>query len=226
MRELLKLLVFESEEIYGYMYETLARKNTIELLGVLNDTGAVEYIKDYNPDVVLVGTKRLDVGLIRNLTQFYSNNSSVGLVILFASYSQDDIEILRKLAPEWHSGMALFLRQSLGYIDQLINIINAVSHGQVILDPSLAYLLFAGKGARPFLSQLTPRELEVLNLLAAGQTNLAIAKTLYIDVKTVEHHLNSIYSKIKAETNCDNKHPRVAVARLYLEEVGELAKIS
>ncbi|MDD4859383.1 MAG: response regulator transcription factor [Dehalococcoidales bacterium] len=225
MNEPLKLLAIESEEIYSYLYELLARNNSFELLGVLNDIDAVP-VKESHPDVILVGMKRFEAGIIEKLTELYSGKNKVGLVVLFNSYNNDDIQMVKRLAPEWHGGIAFFLRQSIGQTDQLVNIISSVAQGQISLDPSLAHLMFGGKSSKSFLHQLTPRELEVLNLLASGHTNIGIADNLYIDVKTVEHHLNSMYSKIKAESICDNKHPRVAAALMYLEEVGALSKAS
>ena len=103
--------------------------------------------------------------------------------------------------------MALFLKQSLDKIDQLCRTILAVSQGQVILDPPLATFMFAGKPECPFLKQLTTRELEILSLLSQGYTNSAIAETLFIDIKTVEHHLNSMYSKLKADPDYNYKAP-------------------
>jgi len=70
--------------------------------------------------------------------------------------------------------------------------------------------------------QLTTRELEILSLLSQGYTNSAIAETLFIDIKTVEHHLNSMYSKLKADPDYNAKHLRVSAARLYLETMGTL----
>jgi len=92
----------------------------------------------------------------------------------------------------------------------------------VILDPTLSTLLFTGKAEYPVLKQLTARELEILSLLAKGHTNGAIAESLYIDVKTVEHHINSMYSKLKTTIDFNSKHSRVSAARLYLEATGEL----
>ncbi|MFC1906768.1 response regulator transcription factor [Chloroflexota bacterium] len=71
--------------------------------------------------------------------------------------------------------------------------------------------------------QLTARESEILGLLSKGYTNSSIANALFIDVKTVEHHINSMYSKLKAGSDFNDKHPRVSAARLYLEAVGELS---
>ena len=116
--------------------------------------------------------------------------------------------------------MALFQKYSLDKIDHLCQTITAVSQGQVILDPPLASFMFAGKPENPFLKQLTTRELEILSLLSQGYTNAAIANALFIDIKTVEHHLNSMYSKLKADPDYNTKHLRVSAARLYLETMG------
>ena len=94
--------------------------------------------------------------------------------------------------------------------------------GAGILDPPLATFMFAGKPECPFLKQLTTRELEILSLLSQGYTNSSIAETLYIDIKTVEHHLNSMYSKLKADPDYNAKHLRVSAARLYLETMGTI----
>ncbi len=72
-----------------------------------------------------------------------------------------------------------------------------------------------------FLRDLTSKELEVIDLLANGFTNSAIADSLFIEVRTVEHHLNNIYSKLKAKENIENKHLRVEVARAYIREANE-----
>jgi DNA-binding NarL/FixJ family response regulator len=64
--------------------------------------------------------------------------------------------------------------------------------------------------------------MEILNLLSQGYTNSAIAAALFIDIKTVEHHLNSMYSKLKSDPGYNSKHLRVSAARLYLETMGDL----
>jgi DNA-binding NarL/FixJ family response regulator len=114
----------------------------------------------------------------------------------------------------------LFFIFTLDLIEQLHQVIVAVSQGQIILDPVLATFMFAGNSESPFLKQLTAREMEILNLLAQGFTNAAIAQALYIDIKTVEHHLNSMYGKLKVDSDFSSKHLRVSAAKLYLETMG------
>jgi len=166
--------------------------------------------------------KRLDENIIEDLEQIRMDYPKIGIVLLLISYSAHDIELLRRLALKGEGGMALFLKQSLDQVEQLWRTILSVSQGQVILDPPLATFLFAGKPESPFLKQLTARELEIMSLLSKGYTNASIAGALYIDIKTVEHHLNSTYSKLKADPEFNDKHLRVSAARLYLETTGEI----
>ena len=72
------------------------------------------------------------------------------------------------------------------------------------------------------MNELTHRELEILSLMASGYTNSAIAEALYIDIRTVQRHINNMYGKVRAETDVDKRHLRVSAARMYLENTGEL----
>jgi DNA-binding NarL/FixJ family response regulator len=224
--ETARLYVIEEQELYREVYkQVLSMRNDIELLQVsaIEEIGTLpRAVSELCPDVLLLSVKKLDINTIEELEQIRNNYPGMGIVILLVYYSSQDIDLLRRLALSGEGGMALFLKQSLDKIDQLCQTILAVSQGQVILDPPLATFMFAGKPECPFLKQLTTREMEILSLLAQGYTNSAIAQTLYIDIKTVEHHLNSMYSKLKADPDYNDKHLRVSAARLYLGTVGDL----
>jgi DNA-binding NarL/FixJ family response regulator len=224
--ENVSLFVVEEQEIYREMYNLILPKHAnIEVLRV---TGSGERgsmlraVTELSPDVMLLSIKKLNKEMIEELEKIRGAHPRMGIVILIVFYSSQDIELLRRLALCGESGMALFLKQSLDKADQLSRTVIAVSQGQVILDPPLATFMFAGKPECPFLKQLTTRELEILGLLSQGYTNSAIAETLFIDIKTVEHHLNSMYSKLKADPDYNTKHLRVSAARLYLETMGTL----
>ena len=224
--ETVSLYVVEEQEIYREIYKyILPTSANVELLQVSanGERGTLtQSVSELCPDVLLLSTKKLDINIIEELEQIRNDYPKIGMVILLVFYSSQDIELLRRLALSGEGGIALFLKQSLDQIEQLCRTILAVSQGQVILDPPLAAFMFAGKPECPFLKQLTTRELEILSLLSQGYTNSAIAKTLYIDIKTVEHHLNSMYSKLKTDPDFIDKHLRVSAARLYLETMGDL----
>jgi len=224
--ETVSLYVVEEQELFREIYSyILPKRANIEVLRVSEngEKGAMmRAVAELCPDVLLLSVKKLNMNVIEELEKIRNTYPRMGIVILIIFYSSQDIELLRRLALSGESGMALFLKQSLDKVDQLCRTILAVSQGQVILDPPLATFMFAGKPECPFLKQLTTRELEILSLLSQGYTNSAIAETLFIDIKTVEHHLNSMYSKLKADPDYNSKHLRVSAARLYLETMGTL----
>jgi DNA-binding NarL/FixJ family response regulator len=224
--ETVSVYIVEEQEIYREIYGYILPKHAnIEILRVSShgEKGVMlRAVTELNPNVMLLSVKKLDKSIIEELEKIRNTFPRMGIVMLIVFYSSQDIELLRRLALCGESGMALFLKQSLDKADQLSRTIMAVSQGQVILDPPLATFMFAGKPECPFLKQLTTRELEILSLLSQGYTNSAIAETLYIDIKTVEHHLNSMYSKLKADPDYNTKHLRVSAARLYLETMGTL----
>lgn len=227
--------VVEEQEIYQEVYKTvfstdgeaafLSGMTPVELLGVSGNIDLKvmsQAIGNAGPDVLLLSTRRITPNLVGTLEHIRADYPGIGIALFLMFYSPEDIELLRQVAQRGEGGMALFLKQSVDLSEQMYSIIVAVSQGQVILDPALSTLLFAGKLECPVLKQLTARELEILSLLAKGYTNGTIAESLYIDVKTVEHHINSMYSKLKTTTDFNYKHSRVSAARLYLEATGEL----
>jgi len=223
----IRLFVMEEQEIYRELYKSIIPSMaSVELLEVSTSEDLAEidsFVASHAPDVLILSTKKLEANIIESLGKIRVNYPQIGIVLLLVFYTAQDIDLLRKLALAGKGGMALFLKQSLDLTDQLLGIITSVNRGQVILDPLLTSFLLMEKTESPFLSQLTARESEILGLLSKGYTNSAIADALFIDVKTVEHHINSMYSKLKAGSDFNNKHPRVSAARLYLEAVGELS---
>ena len=225
-RETVGIYVIEEQEFYRQIYQSsLEIECTFKFLGVSSngDGQALQKaLTSAKPDVLLMGTKRFNTDLFQELEQVCANHPQTGLVILVTSIDDDEARLLRKLVQKCRNGIAIYLKQSLDNPRQLHDIIRSVSQGQDVLDPAVASSILMERAEYPFMKQLTDRELEILNLLAQGYTNQGIAKMLCIDIKTVAHHLNSIYSKLQDETEFSQKHPRVSAARLYLETTGEL----
>lgn len=71
------------------------------------------------------------------------------------------------------------------------------------------------------LRELTSRELEVLSWISKGLRNQTIAEILCVDPKTVERHINSIYSKL--DLGSESRHARVSAVMLYLKATGQLS---
>jgi DNA-binding NarL/FixJ family response regulator len=221
-----RLYTVQDDSSYHELSKAVVQlKAPIELLGVLRSENIVilkQVVANLSPDAVLISVNDLGMDIIKELEHIRTNYPKIGLVFSLGSCNIPDIEQLRHLVLlKSVGGTAIFLRQPPDIMELLCTAISAVIRGQFILDPSFAALLFAGKPGTPFLKQFTPRELDILSLLANGYTNIAIGAALYIDVKTVEHHLNNMYSKLKLVYEFTDKHPRVSMAKLYLEAIGD-----
>ena len=215
--------VIEEQEVYREAYRSaLASRAFVDLLGISarEEISSIEHIiAAFKPDVLLVGVKRLRGDIIEELARLREGESQIGIVLLAMSYGVEDIDLLRESVLRGKGGIAVCSKQSLDEIEQLCRIIIGVSQGQIILD-GLATAVFAEQPKCQFLKDLTARELEILGLLSRGYSNAAIAQALYIDIRTVKHHINSLYSKLKVESDLNGRHPRVSAARLYLRENG------
>lgn len=227
--EAIKLYVLVEHEISRELYKAIFSTNKgINLLGISigRDSKTIyEIAKIYRPDVLLASIKKADSDTIETLKQFRADHPRIGLILMLTTFTAEDTRQLKKLATRIEGGTAIFSTSSIERTDQLIRIIMSVSEGQIVLDPVLTGYMFAETQAPAFFKEFTSREMEILELIAQGLTNTAIARNFFIDVKTVHNHINSIYSKIKADANFEDKHPRVSIARLYLETTGELSAI-
>ena len=223
----IRLYAVEDEEIYREIYANiLPSRLPIELIEVASSaviSSLRQTVSKHSPDILLLSIEKPDESIIKELEHTRAAYSKLGIILLLEACTPQDIQVLRKLATRGSGGMALFLKKSPALIDRLCKAIPAVNRGQVLLDLPLATSVNSEKPESQLLRLFTPRELEILNLLAQGDTNATIAETLFIDVKTVERHLNIMYAKFKEKPEFSGKHLRVSAAKLYLEAVGEFA---
>ncbi|MCH8114842.1 MAG: helix-turn-helix transcriptional regulator [Chloroflexi bacterium] len=94
---------------------------------------------------------------------------------------------------------------------------------RTVLDPAMVSKLTSDDGVRlrGALKNLSPRELQVLELMAKAHSNRAIAEALFIQPRTVEHHISSVLAKLGFNSNGE-RHGRVFAILTYLESTGLL----
>lgn len=216
----------EEIEIYREIYRNIfPTGGAIELIGMGNNRdipGLFRSLKSLSPEVLLIGMKRLDSVMITELENIRETFPHMGVVLLLTVYDLESLKMLRQQMSGNMAGMAVFMKQSLEKVYQLTGVIESVSERHVILDPALTNLLLADKQGKRLLNKFTQRETELLSLIARGFTNSAIAEALCIDMRTVQRHINNMYSKLRSDIDSENMNLRVSAARLYLETTGEL----
>jgi DNA-binding NarL/FixJ family response regulator len=116
-------------------------------------------------------------------------------------------------------GRAYLLKERVADLDQLLAAIREVARGGSVIDPKVVEALVAGRSrsAESPLARLTPREREVLALLAEGRSNAAVADGLVLSERAVEKHINSIFAKLGLPEARD-AHRRVKAVLLFLAE--------
>jgi DNA-binding NarL/FixJ family response regulator len=176
-------------------------------------------VETHQPDVVLTDIRMPPSGTdegIRAAERLRQQHPKIGVVIL-SQYSDPDYALA--LLEKGATGRAYLLKERVSDIEQLANAIREVAHGGSVIDPKVIEGLVAAKVRRPQspLAELTPREREVLGLMAEGKNNAAIAARLFLTERAVEKHINSIFSKLGLAEEKDT-HRRVRAALLYLSE--------
>lgn len=139
----------------------------------------------------------------------------VGIVVLS---QHDDPEYALELLKDGSRGLAYLLKERLGDADRLVQAIDEVRSGGSMLDPRIVEALLEAQRRRRAsrLKGLTPRELEVLALMASGRGNAAIARELTITDRSVEKHTNAIFRKLDLAEETDLNR-RVAAVLFYLQ---------
>lgn len=114
-------------------------------------------------------------------------------------------------------GVGYLLKDRVARFEDFADAIERVAAGATVIDPEVVSALLANRGATDPISALTPRESEVLSLMAGGRTNAAIAKHLVVSAGAVEKHISSIFAKLGLQATGDD-HRRVLAVLAYIQQ--------
>ncbi|MFE0462835.1 response regulator [Kitasatospora sp. NPDC058965] len=114
------------------------------------------------------------------------------------------------------SGVGYLLKERVANVDDFVEALQRVAEGGTALDPEVVSQLLVRRHRDP-LERLTPRERDVLKLMAQGHSNAAIAAALVVSDSAVAKHINSIFTKLDLPT-ADATHRRVLAVLRYLGE--------
>lgn len=170
------------------------------------------------PDVVLLDIRMpptftsegIDLAL-----ELRAQDPQLGIVVLS---QHDDPEYALELLGDGSDGLAYLLKERLGDAEQLLDAVAEVHHGGSVVDPRIVDSLLEAQQRRTAsrLAGLTPRELDVLALMASGRGNSGVARSLDISERSVEKHINSIFKKLGLREDIEVNR-RVAAVLFYLQ---------
>ena len=119
------------------------------------------------------------------------------------------------LFSEWPEGFGYLLKDRVVAVDDFLDALSRVAAGGTAIDPEVVGQLMGRKRARDPLEDLSPREREVLGLMAEGLSNRGICARLFLSPKTIETHVNSIFTKLRLAPAADD-HRRVLAVLTFL----------
>jgi len=189
----------------------------VEVCAQVGDAPALERaVEEHRPDVALI-----DIRMPPSFThegaeaavRLRAARPDLGLLLLSQSMESRFATQLARQSPE---GFGYLLKDRVLDVATLVGALQTVAQGGTVLDPTVvSHLLGRRASARP-LAALTPREREVLALMAEGRSNAAISERLVLNAKTVESHISSIFTKLDLLPAPDD-HRRVLAVLTWLD---------
>ncbi|AZM92071.1 MULTISPECIES: response regulator transcription factor [Streptomyces] len=112
------------------------------------------------------------------------------------------------------AGLGYLLKDRVGEVEEFLDALRRVHEGQTVIDPEVVRVLLAPRPANEPLARLTPREREVLALMAQGLNNQALAARLFITEASVVKHASSIFTKLDLDPTEGNRRVLAVLAHL------------
>jgi len=175
----------------------------------------VEAVVRHRPDVSVVDVRmpptHTDEGLRAAIAARSRLPGSPMLVLsqyVEASYAGD-------LLADGTGAIGYLLKDRVARIEEFLDALDRVAHGATVLDPQVIAQLMAGQRRDHALGTLTPRERELLALMAEGHSNTAIAQRMVLSASAVEKHIGNVFAKLGLPPD-DTQHRRVLAVLAYL----------
>jgi DNA-binding NarL/FixJ family response regulator len=194
----------------------LLSESDLEVVGQAGDAeDLLRKVGAHKPDVVIVDIRmppdNTDDGL-RAAIEIRDRHPRTGVLVLSA-YVEEAYAL--ELVSDDASGIGYLLKDRVADVDGFVDSVRRVGNGGSALDPEVVSRLLGRTTRTDPLAELTDREREVLELMAEGRSNKAIAAELVITARAVEKHVTSIFGKLNLEPT-DEDHRRVLAVLTFL----------
>jgi DNA-binding NarL/FixJ family response regulator/class 3 adenylate cyclase len=212
----LRLVIADDSALLREGVAAVLREGGVEVVGLAADGDSL---------LAEVASRRPDVAILDiRMPPTYSNEGLVTARHIKATRPEVGVLLLsqhlepafaQQLLEDDQPGVGYLLKDRVSDIDALLDAVRRVARGGVVLDPQLASTMVQRTRAAESMAALTERERGVLELIAEGLSNAAIAERLVVSQRTVETHVRQIFAKLGLE-EAGEEHRRVAAVLTYL----------
>ncbi len=216
----MRVVIAEDNALLREGLVAMLRERDIEVAATAEDgPGLVRIVAGHKPDVAIVDVRLppsfTDEG-VRAAIEARARNQGLGILIL-SQYVEPIYT--QELLATGEGGIGYLLKERVGEVRTFVDAIERVAAGGTALDREVVAQLMGARSDRLSetpLDSLTPRELEVLELIAEGRTNAAIARAMVVTPGAVEKHVSNIFSKLDLPAS-DDDHRRVLAVLAFLQ---------
>jgi DNA-binding NarL/FixJ family response regulator len=198
----------------------LLTSDEIELVGTAASLDELLVaVEEHKPEAVLTDIRMPPTNTTEGIDaarRIREDHPEIGVVVL-SQFAEE--EYAYDLLKDGAAGLGYLLKERVSDVDELVRALTEVAKGGSVLDPKIVEALVSAKDrmAHSPLASLTDREREVLEHMAQGQNNAAIAKSLFLTERAVEKHINSLFHKLGLSEEVD-VHRRVKAVLAFLRE--------
>jgi DNA-binding NarL/FixJ family response regulator len=220
----LRVVIAEDQALLREGIVALLREKDIDVVAQAEDVpGLHRILAGHKPDLAIVDVRLpptfTDEG-IRAALEARAKYPGLGVLIL--SQYVEPVYTAELLDSDGDGGVGYLLKERVGDVKAFVASVRRVADGGTALDREVVKELVRNRdtGDGSALASLTPRENEVLSLMAEGRTNAAIARALVVTPGAVEKHISNIFGKLDLPAT-DDDHRRVLAVLAYLRAGGD-----
>ena len=220
--ETMRVVVCDDSGIFRQGLCLLLQAAGIEVVGSVADTAELYLTAAVQqPDLAVVDIRLpptyTDEG-IRAALDLHRNRPGMGVLVL-STYVEARFALM--LLDGFATGIGYLLKDRVEDIESLVAAMRRIAGGGIVLDPEVVSRLVSARRHGSRLDRITEREREVLSLLAEGQSNADIARSLRLAVKTVEMHVASVFRALDLDAlDGGNRRVKAAIAFLSAQHEG------
>ena len=213
----MRVVIAEDQVLLRAGLERLLADEQIEVVGVAGDGDELlTVVAETGPDLAIVDVRMpptfTDEG-VRAAIEARRRRPGLAVLVL-SQYVEHDYA--RELLGADATGVGYLLKDRVADVRDFVEAVRRVAAGGTALDPEVVAQLLGRRSSESALTSLTPREREVLALMAEGRSNRAITEELVVSAGAVEKHIGNIFAKLGLEPD-DADHRRVLAVLQYLD---------